>query len=406
RTGTVFYFMLVYLGVLLFSMLFAREPGIAVGRVATYVIEGLLLFWLVVNVVRTERVLRRAIWTVVLAGALLAGLSLYQAAAGAHRNQFAGLAQHETRMAYVVTDVPGEKPRLQLEVSERAGGPLGEPNRYAQILLVLVPIAAALMRRARSITARVAAAATLGLLLAGIVLTYSRGGLLTLALLVLAGIYLRWVRPRQAVLGAVLMLVLVLAVAPGLGARLASITGALDLVRDRPSAQADAAIRGRVTEMLASLNVFLEHPLVGVGPGQYLPVYSVDYQQSLTTKFRDLHKPRRAHNLYLEIAAETGILGIIAFLAIMATLALQLRHARACWAERDPEYSDLATAFLLALGVYLTSGLLLHLAFERYLWLMLALAAAMLHTRQPELAYYAPAVRRVPTLAEVHRGLV
>jgi O-antigen ligase len=156
--------------------------------------------------------------------------------------------------------------------------------------------------------------------------------------------------------------------------------------------------------MLASLNVFLDHPLIGVGPGQYMPVYSVEYQQNLTTKFRDLHRPRRAHNLYLEIAAETGTLGILAFLGIMAALALQLREARRSWAERAPEYADLATAFLLALGVYLFSGLLLHLAFERYLWLLLALAVALLHTIQPELASYSPSLSRATPVQEVHRG--
>jgi hypothetical protein len=36
----------------------------------------------------------------------------------------------------------------------------------------------------------------------------------------------------------------------------------------------DGAIKGRATEMLAALAVYLDHPFIGVGPGQYVPFYS------------------------------------------------------------------------------------------------------------------------------------
>lgn len=380
RTGAVFHLMLAFFAVLLLSALFAPELGIAFGRILSFVTEGLLLYWLVVNAVRTESVLRRALWTVVLAGSLAGGLSLYQAATGAHDSPFGGFAQRDSRLEFVPSRQPGEKPQLQVIISDRSAGPIGEPNRYAQILLVLVPIAAVFVRRARSRTGFAAAAVCLALLLAGVLLSQSRAALLTLALLILAGLYLRWVRPAHLVIAGTLILLLSLRFAPGLAQRMASLAGAADLVREQPTMDADAAIRGRATEMLAALHAFMDHPLLGVGPGQYFAVYSVEYQQNLPTKYRDLQTPRRAHNLYLEIAAETGILGLLCFLWIMVTLARQLRWARKYWAERDPERADLATGFLLALGAYLLTGLFLHLAFERYLWLLLGLAGAAMHT--------------------------
>ena len=39
----------------------------------------------------------------------------------------------------------------------------------------------------------------------------------------------------------------------------------------------------------------------------------------------------------------------------------------------------MATAYMLSIVTYLTTGLFLHFAFIRYFWLVVALAAAVLH---------------------------
>mgnify|MGYP006176969325 CR=1 FL=1 len=46
------------------------------------------------------------------------------------------------------------------------------------------------------------------------------------------------------------------------------------------------------------------------------------------------------------------------------------------WLNRRPELADLATGFILALGAYLGTGVFLHLSYERYYWILIALAAA------------------------------
>jgi O-antigen ligase len=102
----------------------------------------------------------------------------------------------------------------------------------------------------------------------------------------------------------------------------------------------------------------------------------VRYQGLPEISFREIPLPRRAHSLYLEIAAETGTVGLVIFMAIPLLLLMDLgRHRRALFAAR-PDLARLAAGFTLMLLAYLGTGVFLHLAYERYYWVMIAMAAA------------------------------
>jgi O-antigen ligase len=111
-----------------------------------------------------------------------------------------------------------------------------------------------------------------------------------------------------------------------------------------------------------------------VGPGQFFTRYSAEYGNALDLRF--LRENRRAHNLYLEIAADTGALGLAAFLAIVGVTMTQLWRLSVFWRRRQPELAGLAQAFLLALVAYMATGIFLQLAYQRYFWFLLALASA------------------------------
>jgi O-antigen ligase len=139
-------------------------------------------------------------------------------------------------------------------------------------------------------------------------------------------------------------------------------------------AEADGAVRRRVTEMLAAVRVFLDHPVVGVGPGLFKS-YAEEYGNE--GGLRRIEGGRRAHSLYLEIAAETGVFGLALFLAAIAATLAGLAAARRVCRVSDPELAELATAYLLALVCYLSTGIFLHLAYMRYFYLVLALGGAV-----------------------------
>jgi putative inorganic carbon (hco3(-)) transporter len=385
RADQAFALMLAFLAVLLVGALRARDSGVATAALRTYAIEGLLLYWLVINAVRTLPALRRVIWTMLAAGALLGSLSLYQEVTGDFRQQFGGLAHRNYSYLLLQEQVQRdpddalllEQKRLSTDGrSARAEGPLDEPNTYAQILLVLLPLALHAYRSAGSRLPRLAAAAFGFAILGGVAVTYSRGALVAVALALLAAVALRWIRPRQILIGALALVALVPVVASDyLMKRLSGITTAAEMLQGSPGVERDVAIQGRATQMLAALQVFIDHPVLGVGPGQYAPMYSLEYQQrNPRFKFRDIQVTRRAHSLYLEMAAETGAIGLGVFLAIAGVLLRGLWRAR----RAGGPMADLATALFLSVFSYLAAGIFLHLAYQRYYWLLLAVAGSAL----------------------------
>lgn len=383
RIDWVLRMMLVFLLVLLASSLSAKDPALAADRIATFVLEGLVLYLLIVNVVRTQATLKRVIWVVLLVGALLGALSLYQAVTHSYQQQFGGLAQRNLR--FELDDQGGGNPDKPgkaappLRRVERAEGPIGDPNLYAQIMVVLLPLAFLRYWGESSRLLRWAAVGAAGFILGGVLLTYSRGAFVALVLMIVIMVALRYVKLSHVALTAAGVALLVALINPAYYKRVGTIAAAKSLISEDATEQADSVIRGRTTEMLAAFLAFADHPLLGVGPGQYTPFYSVAYQSRPEIAFKQITQRRRAHSLYLEMAAETGLIGLTVFMVIAVGVLRQLHTARRRWAETRPDFANLATCLSLSIVAYLGTGIFLQLAFERYYWFLLALAGAALH---------------------------
>lgn len=378
----VFTLMLVFLGTLLLSSTVAVDRNLALGRVQQFIFEGLLVFWLFLNVVRDLPTLRMLMLALLASGTIVSGLSLYQDVTGNYSQEFGGLAYRnydEARDGSLATlSTPN---RVERGRFDRAQGPVNEPNRFAQIMVVLVPFAIYLFRTSRSRAVRLAVAVMGVFVLIGIVLTLSRGAMVALALMAVTMAGLGWIRSSRLVVAGALALFMVPLVTPFYMDRITSITNITYLAGGDASTirGADGAMRGRLTEMLAAFNVFLDHPFVGVGPGQFAPYYVQAYSQDPDIQFRDIREARRAHTLYFELAAENGALGLGVFMAIVLFLAHRLWRARQALIARAPPLADLATACLLSILAYLWTAVFLHMSYQRYYWLLLAISTAALH---------------------------
>jgi len=366
-----FLLMLGFLVVLLMGTVFAEGYDVAIERILVYLTEGLLIYVLVRHAVRSLPDLRVATLAVLAGGALLAGLTIFQTVTDNYDQEFMGLAP---RTLEHLEELPPSA-REEVGLEDRARGPVDEPNRFAQILMMAGALGVVVALDAARRRGAMLAWACVLLLLGGVLLTYSRGALLTLLVLLLMAVPLRLIRPARLVGILSLGAVLIVAAVPGFTDRVATMAGVAGLFG--PSAvEPDGPTKGRTTEMLAALAAYTDHPVLGVGPGQYLAFHSVRYQALPEIAFRELPVPRRAHNLYLEIAAETGTIGLLVFMAIPMMLMLDLRWLRRTLHHRRPDLARIATGFTLALLAYLGTGVFLHLAFERYYWVMVALAAA------------------------------
>ncbi|NBB84406.1 MAG: hypothetical protein GVY28_13515, partial [Alphaproteobacteria bacterium] len=133
--------------------------------------------------------------------------------------------------------------------------------------------------------------------------------------------------------------------------------------------------RGRLDEKTVALRMFLDHPILGVGLDHYGEMF-----QSYTARLglRDRFEKREAHNLYLETAAETGALGLVAFAAIgIAVLRAHAVARRRFLAAGQGDLAAVSTAFLLALLGHLLAGMFLHEAWARSWWMVVAVVLAL-----------------------------
>jgi putative inorganic carbon (hco3(-)) transporter len=382
RADTAVALMLGLLLVMLVSTFRAIDGAVAGEYVFKFLTEGLLLYTLFINVIRRRDTLKRVLWTVLAAGALLATLGLYQDATGSYSQEFGGLAYRN----YVETPADDSGTSAgRRQTWDRAQGPVDEPNRFAQILIVLLPFGFFLYRRSSMRPIRWAAGGMGLLVLAGMAVTLSRGALVAVILMAFSLAAIRWIRPAHLAAALLILLVSIPAVSPHFIPRMLSIANVAHLLEDDPADQrlADGAIRGRMTSMLTAYTVFRDYPVLGVGPGQFR-FYYLEYVDNPDIKFRDIRTTRRAHTLYFEMGAELGVLGLGTFVAIPLVLGHRLWAERRRWHGRDGELSDLATACCLSLLAYLTTAIFLHLSFQRYYWMLITICGATLYVLRVE----------------------
>jgi O-antigen ligase len=214
--------------------------------------------------------------------------------------------------------------------SVRVFGTFDQPNPFGGYLNLSLPLALALALFGRDPRMRWVAGGSSVLLLFALYLANSRGALLGLVAAVIVIIAVGWRLERQA------------AIAAAIGAPLVAtawVTHLIPLsVQDKLLAQfrvndvslaaqvndANFSTIERLAHWVAGWRMFLAHPLLGVGAGNYGAAYQQykvpGWDESLT----------HSHNYYINVAAETGALGLLAFLALVgAALYLAWRATRA-----------------------------------------------------------------------------
>ena len=354
------------------SSLNAIDQDVALRKMLTLALEGIITYFLIVNVIRTKHAIRLAIWTLLGVAAMLGTLSVVQSLTGTYDLPYGGFALVGADFFRGLTDTP------------RLAGPLGDPNYYAQIMAALLPLAVLRIRAETNALLRLCAGGIAALILVAIGLTYSRGAALALVALIVFLVGFRLVKIRTAIVSLVAIGILIASV-PDLRERVTSITSvgsATSVEGDDPDA--DQSIRARWTETQAAALAFADRPILGVGPENF-PLHYQEYAQRIGvgvhTRVRSGANrgeipEREAHNLFVGIAADLGLVGLAVFLAILWTSMSRLARLRRRAAKIDPEVANYAASFYLALLAYAVTGLFLTLAFERYLWLLVALATS------------------------------
>jgi len=216
-----------------------------------------------------------------------------------------------------------------------------------------------------------------GIIVTAIALTYSRGAGLAMVCQAL----LLWAtsrrRLRLGVLAGITALLLMMVLPSNFTRRLATVQQLMP--GEHTVLHPDSSFEARKLFTHTAWQMFLDRPILGVGAGNYTEHFD-EYAERVgsAVRFRSIIRAHYPHNLYLEIAAESGLVGLLLFLAIVLTSFYLLERSRWCFVATDNTYlAALARALEISLVGYLVSSLFLHGHFIRYLWLLFAFAAAL-----------------------------
>ncbi len=362
-----------YGAVLLGSSLYAASPALADERALEH-LRCLLIFALVINLVRSRVTLERAVWALVIAGGLLGAISAVQVLTSTYGWEFGGFGR--IKDAQIVGELR----------EARIAGAFADPNFYAQILIPLVPLALSRFLDEASRLWRIVSAFALIACLIALIFTYSRGGILALG--VVLGLMLLLHRPKlkHCVAGLALFSASLVFVPPEFAQRLGTLNQFVE-EDESPIVSPDSSIQQRSLLMQVAWEEWLEHPFLGVGAGNYSEHYQKYAERigSAVNSYENFNRQRYAHSLYLETVAETGLIGLVFFMAILVAAGKEGLYAgrvfRRSGAIREARL--VASLMIGAIG-YLTTSLFLHAHYPRHLWLLLALIAAAAHIAERE----------------------
>lgn len=344
--------MLVYLAINFSSAIFATSPMLSLFDFALLV-QAYLLFFYVANRVQTSLDVLFVLLTFAVMLCLQASLMFYASAVGIEDEQVAF-------GPLVLTVWEGHRHAGTMHAPVVAGSTLA---------LLWFPVATSLLLIRDRWYWRFALLATTAGLLA-ILMTQTRGAILTTALgsvLIASGLLWRSWLPRWTV--AVAMLV---------GA--ASVFPIFRVYENRIQYGDDGSASSRKDLALIAFEMISERPFMGYGAGN---------GHLVGQKFADQSHYRArwyytTHNKYLLVWAETGLVGLLAFLAILGT---GCRCSLAVWRMKDSALSALGLAMVAALAghsLHMGADIFNSRAQVQLLWCLLGLAAAVYKLSQQE----------------------
>jgi O-antigen ligase len=198
----------------------------------------------------------------------------------------------------------GGRPWSYAVVGQWGGG--GYPE-IGTLLVLAVPVPIAAVAVSRSVAVSSASALVALALILHVALLYYRGAYIAVAVTIVALAVLEWIRLRgwRLASGAAVVVVLLLLSPTGLSRWVGELwTGSFYYLDTQGS------VESRVEIWRHTLALIRDHPVVGVGPGNYTDALRHGY----------VTQPRRedaqAHSLLLRAAAETGVVGLLPFLLL------------------------------------------------------------------------------------------
>ena len=264
------------LGVATLTVPFAVWRGGALDQTITLT-KLVVIMFLIGTLVDTNKRLRAVVWILVALLAWYAGSALRSYARG--ELVFA----QDIERAVGVTSV------------------VGDPNALAGVIVGLLPFLIAAIRFTRMIAARLLLLSVFPLAIATLIVTGSRASLL--ALLAVALYYV--LRSKRRVISLACLAVVVGLVWIGMPQQYKD--RYLTVKSYAQGGQLDESNELRLRVWKAGWRMFLDHPVLGVGAGQFSTAYGTVYSG------RTVGPWMQPHNLLIQVGCEFGLVGLVIF---------------------------------------------------------------------------------------------
>ncbi|MHC1785292.1 MAG: O-antigen ligase family protein [Anaerolineaceae bacterium] len=344
-------------GIVVFLSMFVAEDFVRGLEALTEFVSDAVVAVTIMLLLQRTRSLRGVCWALIASGIFIATLNVFQFFTGTFNNFYFGFAQAGTTMQIV-----GEYSDY------RIGGQIGDPNYFAEFLILIVPVAFYQIWAEKSIiTKAIASYATIICTLA-LILTYSRGGFLALCVVAFFTLILRAPKLGQVLLILAMVFIVFRYIPTKYTDRIMTM---VDLATNRIDPREEGSFRARTNAMMAAWEMFKDHPFFGVGIDNFLENY-VEYSSKLG--IASSNEPTSTHNLYLEIAAETGLAGLGTFGAILVSLYIGIRRSiRVFRRLHRPDLMSSSLGIGLALIGFFSSAMFIHASYPRFLWMMIGI---------------------------------
>jgi O-antigen ligase len=313
----------IYLVVVILSLSVAESKSLALKEVIKWT-EVLAVLILAVSLIPNLRAIWGIAWAIIAAGICQALLGYWQ-----------------------WTQVTGS--HSASADSLRVFGTFGQPNPLAGYLNFALLLALAFLLLGRSLQERCLAGAAAVIIAFAAILADSRGAELGLAVAIILVVIVALRRERAAALTLLIGTPLVVIAWFGHIIPAHIRESLLQQVTIGPVNSANFSVQERLAHWVAGLRMFRAHPVLGIGAGNYSAAYA-RYQVS-PDWFEALG---HAHNYYINAAAETGSLGLLAILALVGvSLLVGWRAAHSLAGARQSSPSpDASIGWALALGLF------------------------------------------------------
>lgn len=242
---------------------------------------------------------------------------------------------------------------------------VGDPNELAGLLLAFLPFLIALLRCSKRFLVKLLLLGCGGLTLVVLMLTGARISLI--ALLVVVVVYI--LRSKRRVLNLTVALALALTLWFSLPQQYQK--RYLTVEKYAEGGKLDDSNQLRLAIWDAGWRMFLDHPILGVGAGQFPTAYGLVYSGNPHGAWM------QPHNLLLQVTCELGLVGLFAFLYLIVQIVKAqraiLRFRQLPWAHLSVQFAFACNLMLIAVGLI---SIVSHTLYRPYWYLLAGLVSA------------------------------